>query len=127
MNYKHNLIFFYEYCQYWKLTVNIEKTKVLVFSKGRLTHNLLFRYNGKELDIVTEFSYLGLFFSKTGNFRLVKAAQVAKTLKAIFEVRKKGKLHNLSIQCQLDLVDNIIKPILLYSRKIWGFSNIENI
>jgi len=24
---------FYEYCQYWKLTVNIGKTKVLVFSK----------------------------------------------------------------------------------------------
>jgi hypothetical protein len=62
------LDFFYEYCQYWKLTVNIEKTKVLVFSKGRLAHNLLFGYNGKELDIVTEFSYLGLYFSKTGNF-----------------------------------------------------------
>jgi hypothetical protein len=53
---------YYEYCQYWKLTVNIKKTKVLLVSKGRLPHNLLFRYNGKELDIVTEFSYLGLLF-----------------------------------------------------------------
>ena len=99
----------------------------MLFSKGRLPHNLLFRYNGKELDIVTEFSHLGLLFSKTGNFQLAKAAQVAKALKAMFEVLKNGKLHNLSIQCQLDLFEKIIKPIFLYGSEIWDFSNNESI
>lgn len=31
---------------------------------------------------------------------------------------------NLSIQCQLDLFDKIVQPILLYVCEMWGFSNI---
>ena len=45
----------------------------------------------------------------------------------MFEVLKKGKLHNLSIQCQLDLFEKIIKPIFLYGSEIWDFSNNESI
>jgi hypothetical protein len=45
---------------------------------------------------------------------MAKKAQVEKATKAMFEVLKRGKVHNLSIQCQLDLFDKIIKPILLY-------------
>jgi hypothetical protein len=36
----------------------------------------------------------------------------------MFEVLKRGKVHNLSIQCQLDLFDKIIKPILLYGCEV---------
>ena len=43
----------------------------------------------------------------------------------MFEVLKRGKVHNLSIQCQLDLFDKIIKPILLYGCEVWGFSKNE--
>ena len=43
----------------------------------------------------------------------------------MFEVLKRGKIHNLSIQCQLDLFDKIIKPILLYGCEVWGFSKKE--
>ena len=42
--------------------------------------------------------------------------------KHMFEVLKRGKIHNLSIQCQLDLSDKIIKPILLYGCEVWGLS-----
>ena len=45
----------------------------------------------------------------------------------MFEVLKKGKLHYLSIQCQLDLFEKISKPIFLYGSEIWGFSNNESI
>jgi hypothetical protein len=38
--------------------------------------------------------YLCLFFQKTGNARLAKAAQVAIASKAMFEILKNGKLHN---------------------------------
>jgi hypothetical protein len=45
----------------------------------------------------------------------------------MFEVLKKRKLHNLSIQRQLDLFDKIMNPILLYGSEIWGFSNNESV
>jgi hypothetical protein len=35
----------------------------------------------------------------------------------------KGRLHNLSIECQLDLFDKIVKPILLYGCEVWGVGN----
>jgi hypothetical protein len=39
----------------------------------------------------------------------------------MYEVLRKGIIHNLSIKCQLDLFDKIVKPILLYGCEIWGF------
>ena len=45
-----------------------------------------------------------------------------KATKALYEVLKRGRLHNLSIQCHLDLFDKIDQPILLYGCEVWGFS-----
>ena len=43
----------------------------------------------------------------------------------MYEVLKKGRLHNLSIKSQYDLFDKIVKPILLYGCEMWGFGNID--
>ena len=39
---------FSEYCKFWQLKVNVEKTKILVFSRGRLPNNLAFTFNEME-------------------------------------------------------------------------------
>ena len=42
-----------DYCSRWKLTVNVAKTKVMIFRKGGiLPRNLAFYYNGQQLEIV---------------------------------------------------------------------------
>ena len=41
-----------------KLTVHTEKTKVIIFSNGRISKNVHFYLNNKELEIVSEFKYL---------------------------------------------------------------------
>jgi hypothetical protein len=46
-----------------------------------------------------------------------------KALKAMYEVLKMGRMYKLSIKCLLDIFDKMIKPILLYGCKVWGFSN----
>jgi hypothetical protein len=44
----------------------------------------------------------------------------------MYEVLKRGRTHNLSVECQLELFDKMVKPILLYGSEIWGFSkNID--
>jgi len=44
----------------------------------------------------------------------------------MYEVLKRGRTHNLSVECQLELFDKIVKPILLYGSEIWRFSkNID--
>ena len=62
------LNYFYEYCEKWNLKVNTNKSKVMVFSKGRLPINLNFKMN-MELEIVIEFIYLGTMFQRTGYFK----------------------------------------------------------
>jgi hypothetical protein len=42
---------------------------------------------------------------------------VNKGIKAMYEVLRKGRIHNLSIKCQLDLFDKIVKPILTIRKK----------
>jgi hypothetical protein len=36
----------------------------------------------------------------------------------------KGRIHNVSVSCQLDLFDKIIIPMLTYGSEIWGYENI---
>ena len=46
---------FENYCTAWKLSVNTSKTKVMMFSGGRLTKDQLFYFNGNKLDTLSEY------------------------------------------------------------------------
>ena len=41
-----------EYCHIWKLKVNVGKSKVVIFSKGRMSKNIVSMYNNTVLEIV---------------------------------------------------------------------------
>ena len=48
------------YCRQWKLEINNDKTKVMVFARGRAV-NYIFSINGVQLEVVSEYKYLGIF------------------------------------------------------------------
>ena len=92
---------FGEYCNIWRLKANTDKTKVIVFSRGRQSTNLKFTLNRSEF--VDEFNYRGILFNRTGYFNKTIKKQAEKATKAMFEVLKRGRTHKLSIECQLEL------------------------
>ena len=49
---------FEHYCDQWKLTVNISKTKIMIFSGGRMPAHLHFYFKGIEVVIVSEYKHL---------------------------------------------------------------------
>ena len=49
--------------------MNIDKSKSLIFRKGRQTGELQFRYDDKSIETVTNFNYLGITLSRTGSFK----------------------------------------------------------
>ena len=118
---------FSEYCDDWKLTVNISKTKVMVFSGGRLPNNLRFYFKNTELQVVNEYKYLGIFVSRTGTFLKTKRHIAEQANIALFSLLRKIRVLNLPIQMQVDLFNKTIKPILLYGCEIWGFGNLDPI
>jgi hypothetical protein len=58
-----------------------------------------------------------------GKFKLANQKNIEKATKTMYEVIRRGKRHNISIECLLDLFDKIVKPILLYGCEVWGFSD----
>ena len=50
-----------EYCMRWKLKVNTDKTKIMIFRKGgRIPNNINFIYKNESIEIVNKFCYLGI-------------------------------------------------------------------
>ena len=103
---------FQSYCDKWKLTVKVNKTKVLVFSRKKCQKNFDFTLNGEQLDVIDSYTYLGITFKYNGSFvdarkRLVEQAQ--KSLFAI--IKKKNRNQNIPIDLQLKLFDSFVEPI----------------
>ena len=116
---------FGKYCDNWKIKVNVNKTKIMVFGFGKLPQNLKFTYKKVDIEIVKQFNYLGVIFTKTCNFDVTEKRLADKALKAMYEALKMGRLNKLSVKIQLDLFIKIIKPILLYGCEVWEFGKNE--
>jgi hypothetical protein len=52
---------FQDYCSIWKLKVNTDKSKVIIFSRGKLSRNLNFSLNGEKLEIVNSLDFVPLY------------------------------------------------------------------
>ena len=71
----------YDYCHKWKLDVNSQKTEVIIFGRDKLTATDVFGHGVEVLDIVDRFKYLGVKFSKLGNFAKTRRIPVIKLQK----------------------------------------------
>ena len=114
-----------EYCDFWKLKVNVSKTKAMVFSNGQMPRNLDLHIGNERIEFVKEFNYLGLILSRGGSYQKTLQNNVRKATVAMYSILKKGRLLNLSVKCQYELFDKIVKPILMYGCEIWGFSKVD--
>ena len=52
------------YCSRWKLKINISKTKIIIFSKGkRKRSNFRFMINDQKIEVVEKYKYLGVILT----------------------------------------------------------------
>jgi hypothetical protein len=79
------------YCTNWKLVVNVEKTTILIFSKGPVMKKH-FYYNYVVIEYVKEFEYLGIVFSRSGSFCKAKKHLCEQAPKAMYGVIRKIRL-----------------------------------
>ena len=109
-----------DYCKDWCLSVNTSKTKIMVFNKaGKLiTHQ--FMYDGKPLECVKSYKYLGIHFSVSGSFALAQSELYNKALKALYKLKRNFLCLNPGVRSSLNVFDHTIKPILMYCSEIWG-------
>jgi hypothetical protein len=120
---QHTLTIFNQYCNKWKLKINITKTKVLIFNGNTKDYKYVFKIGNTILENVKEYKYLGATFTKSNNFKNTKIRLKQQATKAMYFVLAKAKDHQLSVECKLKMFDSMILPILLYGCEIWGYEN----
>ena len=70
-----------DYCHSWKLKVNTDKTKVMIFSKGKVNNSPVFGFGTDTINVVDDYVYLGVKFNSNGSFKKAISKQVTRSSK----------------------------------------------
>lgn len=114
------------YCNVCGLKINTNKTKAMIFEKGRHTYFDFFIY-GQTIEVVDSFKYLGITFFKNGNwFRTQKC--IAKH--AAFALHNLFRIFNtveLPVAQKCKLFDTLVGTILNFGSEVWGMNEASDI
>ena len=112
-----------EYCTEWCLSVNISKTKVIIFNKtGKLVQDI-FHIENQAIECVTSYKYLGIMLQASGKFTQARKMIYNKAIKGMLKIRKDLSNLNPSINTLLHLYEHTIQPIATYGGELWGLGN----
>ena len=118
-----------DYCKKWGLTVNISKTKIVIFRKGgKIGKEEKWYYNGNVVEIVSSFKYVGCELTSSGSFKNCIANLVSSARRALFSL-KRDLSKNIEIlpETHINMFNLMISPILSYGCEIWGLRIAEPI
>ena len=106
------------------MTVNMSKTKIIVFRKGGfLAVNEIWRYGDEEIEVVKSCKYLGLYFTAKLSLTQAVGDLAAKAKIRTNQILKcLWRLGNVPRNVFVFLMyDAQILPILMYGSELWGF------
>ena len=113
------------YCHEWDLKVNTSKTKIVVFSRGKIRNIPIFHFGDVNIEVVDHYNYLGIVFNYNGNFKKAQKRLYDQANKAMFSLITKARRLSLPIDIQLDLFNTLVMPIMTYGCEVWGFENCQ--
>lgn len=116
-------------CKRLYLNINIDKTKCMVFRKGGfLGKNEKWYLNGKLLEVVNEYNYLGFVFTTKMSLKRGVDFLAVKGRRACIDcIRHVRKLNDISKSCFFKIFDSQVQSILMYSSEMWGLQRLDNI
>ena len=108
-----------KFCSSWKLDVNKEKSKVMIFNSNGKTHLNYFKINDVHIETVKTYCYLGITLKYNGNINVSTKLLMEKGRKAWFKIKKTIGLDNACNFLE-KLFDTLVSPIILYGSEVWG-------
>ena len=102
------------------LSINIKKSKTMIFNPtGRLL-KILFTINNKELEPVATFCYLGFDFKPSGTVKCAMNNLYDKACKGMRPLMCAIARFNIPVNIALKLFHTYISPIMLYNVENWA-------
>lgn len=108
------------YCNDNKLTINIEKTNIVIF--GTKTHYPIFRWTvtGQHINVVDKYNYLGVTFHKNSKFKHCVESLVKKGQRAYYVLSSNLFGDDLDPKVCCKIFKAIVEPVILYNSEVWG-------
>src|SRR5689334_7621267 len=102
-----------KYAKTWKFDFNTKKCKVLVFNHRKCDPDLFL--DGDRLEVVSNYKYLGIWFTADGKWKLHKQTMIAKARRRAYAMLRCGASF-LSVKTCVKLWETLVRPVL----EIWG-------
>ena len=80
-------------------------------------------YNGQEVKVVEDYTYLGVIFNYNGTFKKALENQKAVGLRAMQALLSKIRILSLDVDTSMELFHRCVMPILLYGSEIWAYDS----
>ncbi len=106
------------FCKERDLTVNVKKTKVVVF--GNRMNSSPLHYDGSPIEEVASFRYLGIELHRSGSLKTTIEHLAIAGQRVVFALRRRCadlKINDPAIVCQL--FDALVKSVLSYGCELW--------
>ena len=118
-----------KFCNSVGMKLNLSKTKIMVFRNGGiLRHAEKWFYQGVEVEVVSIYKYLGIYFTSRliwSKTKEILSKQAQKAASSIFRFQKQFGFFSPSDAFKL--FDTMVKPIATYGSEIWGYTYSEDI
>ena len=123
------LDFLEEYCDNWGITINVEKTKALVFTRGgRFSKLDTWTYKGNKIETVTVFKYLGFHLASSGSFSQGIQERLNSGRRALFGLRKMFNTNSEILPyTKIEMCRTVVCPVLSYCCEVWGLARADPI
>ena len=112
-NFKECLNEFSEYCKFWKLNINYNKTEIVVFN-SRNNSNYTFKKGEHTIQFTNKYKYLGVILLKSGSFLNASKHLAEQAIKAMQLLFIRANNLDFPIDLQFKLFDYTVMPILTY-------------
>ena len=124
---QHRLDILQLLCSEKLLTVNMSKTQVVIFSDVRHSHADHFTYSHQQLQIVLEYTYLGIVLHKSGSYKHAISKLTAAGKHALFAMQYRCSdlgIDDIGLRCSL--FSSLVQPVLSYGCEIWGLEHANS-
>ncbi len=117
-----------EYCKKWGLSINVNKTKIMIMEKGRsINTNREFSLSGEPVECVQSYKYLGVIINYNGTFKKSMEDRITKATKCVYMIRNAiSHYTNISTRLATTLFDKQVAPILTYGCPLWSLPKSNN-
>ena len=136
---QHSIDNLFNYCDNWRLAIDVNKTKSMIFKQNYTkTEPSFVYYRNNQIRNVSEYTFLGISLKSNGNlshsttdylshsttdYLSHSTTDLVKKTKATLFCMYTTSLNNLPVKVANNLFDSLVKPIMTYNSEVAYLDN----